>query len=322
MEVYKEQEPLVSICSITYNHAPYIRQCLDGFLMQQTNFPIEIIINDDCSTDGTTEIVREYAEKYPDMIFPIFHEENQYQKGVRGMFQRFVFPKARGKYIAICEGDDYWTDPLKLQKQVDILEQNPYVTMVYTGFQTVDKDGRRVEYDNFEYYQKKSKSGDIFRLLLQSNFIMTLTTCYRRECLVNNPILENCPATYDYALFLTAASMGDAAYLPEKAACYRRVPTGIIATQKSSITKWYKEVFYYFSNLFLDGKTKAFSKVESRKIKTEIVYQYLKTRIKGGSGERLKYFLKDRKLWGYVLPASLICFSRISWLKSAGNKYR
>lgn len=125
------ETPLVSICSITYNHAPFIRQCLDGFLMQQTNFPIEIIINDDCSTDGTTEIIREYAEKYPDKIFPVYQKENQYSQGGRGMFQKFVFPKARGKYIALCEGDDYWTDPLKLQKQVDFLEAHPDYSMCF-----------------------------------------------------------------------------------------------------------------------------------------------------------------------------------------------
>lgn len=116
--------PLVSICSITYNHALYIRQCLEGFLMQKTNFAFEVIINDDCSTDGTTEILKEYAEKYPHIIKPIFQQENQYQKGVRGMFQNIVLPRAHGKFIAICEGDDYWTDPLKLQKQVDFFQKN------------------------------------------------------------------------------------------------------------------------------------------------------------------------------------------------------
>ena len=133
--------PLVSICSITYNHAPYIRQCLDSFLMQQSNFPVEIIINDDCSTDGTTEIIREYAEKHPDKIFPVFHKENLYSKGVRHMFDRFTFTKAQGKYIAICEGDDFWIDPLKLQKQVDFLESHPEYSMVCCGADILTKNG-------------------------------------------------------------------------------------------------------------------------------------------------------------------------------------
>lgn len=125
--------PLVSICSITYNHALYIRQCLEGFLMQKTNFAFEVIINDDCSTDGTTEILKEYAEKYPHIIKPIFQQENQYQKGVRGMFQNIVLPRAHGKFIAICEGDDYWTDPLKLQKQVDFFQKNSGMTYCFTN---------------------------------------------------------------------------------------------------------------------------------------------------------------------------------------------
>lgn len=123
--------PLVSICCITYNHAPYIRECLDGFMMQKTNFPIEIIINDDASTDGTTEIIKEYEARYPDIIKPIYQIENQYSKGVRGMYANFCFPRAQGKYIALCEGDDYWTDPLKLQKQVDFLESHPDYVMCW-----------------------------------------------------------------------------------------------------------------------------------------------------------------------------------------------
>ena len=116
------EKPLVSIGCITYNHAPYIRQCIKGFLMQKTNFPFEIIINDDCSTDGTTEIIKEYEKQYPNLINAIYHSENQYSKGVKGIFWKYVFSKVRGKYIAMCEGDDYWTDPYKLKRQIEYLE--------------------------------------------------------------------------------------------------------------------------------------------------------------------------------------------------------
>lgn len=119
--------PTVSISCTTFNHGAYIKQCLDGFLMQKTTFPFEIIIHDDASTDNTREIIEEYTSKHPDRIFPLFQEVNQYSQGVRGMMFRFNFPRCRGKYIALCEGDDYWTDPLKLQKQIDLLESRPDV---------------------------------------------------------------------------------------------------------------------------------------------------------------------------------------------------
>lgn len=119
---------MVSVACTTFNHAAYIRQCLDGFLMQQTNFRYEIVLYDDASTDGTQQIIEEYVNRYPEIIFPLFQSENQYSQGVRGMMARFNFPRCRGKYIALCEGDDYWTDPLKLQKQVDFMEQHPDYT--------------------------------------------------------------------------------------------------------------------------------------------------------------------------------------------------
>jgi glycosyltransferase involved in cell wall biosynthesis len=104
---------------------------LDGFLSQKTNFPFEIVIHDDCSTDGTREIIEEYSQKFPDIIFPMFQHENQYSKGIRGMMARFNFPRCRGKYIALCEGDDYWTDPYKLQKQLGFKRHEPVWFMVY-----------------------------------------------------------------------------------------------------------------------------------------------------------------------------------------------
>lgn len=124
VEISKEEQPLmVTIRCITYNHEPYIRQCLEGFIMQKTNFRFEAIVHDDASTDGTANIIREYAEKYPDIIKPIYETENQYSK-LDGSIQRIMSEHIHGKYVAMCEGDDYWIDPLKLQKQVDFLESN------------------------------------------------------------------------------------------------------------------------------------------------------------------------------------------------------
>lgn len=133
----EKQPPLVSICCITYNHAPFIRQSIEGMLMQQ-GVDYEILIHDDCSTDGTTEIVKEYAAKYPDLIFPLYEEVNQYQNGKAGEIDFFNYKRARGKYIAYCEGDDYWTDPLKLQKQVEFMEANPDYSVCFHETQIYD----------------------------------------------------------------------------------------------------------------------------------------------------------------------------------------
>lgn len=121
---------MVSIQCWAYNHESYIRQCLEGFVMQKTNFRFEAIVHDDASTDGTAVIIREYAEKYPDIIKPIYETENQYSKH-DGSLGRIMDAEMRGKYIAMCEGDDYWTDPYKLQKQVDFLERHPDYSMCF-----------------------------------------------------------------------------------------------------------------------------------------------------------------------------------------------
>ena len=118
-----EHKPLVSICCLTYNHENYIRECLDGFLKQNTTFTYEILIHDDASTDGTADIIHEYWEKYPNIIKPIFQTENQYSQGKNCSNNNYN--RVSGKYVALCEGDDYWIDPNKLQKQVDFLEANP-----------------------------------------------------------------------------------------------------------------------------------------------------------------------------------------------------
>ena len=123
--------PLVSINCLVYNHEPYLRDCFEGFVIQKTDFPFEILVHDDASTDKSALIISEYTEKYPSLFLPIYQKENQYSKGVK-VSDTFQYPRAKGKYIALCEGDDYWTDPMKLQKQVDFLEANPEYGLVYS----------------------------------------------------------------------------------------------------------------------------------------------------------------------------------------------
>jgi glycosyltransferase involved in cell wall biosynthesis len=123
-------EPLISIVCTSYNHELFIRDALNGFFGQITKYPFEVIIHDDASTDDTQEIIKQYVDKYPKIITPILQLENQWMgKGISGT-TKFAFPAARGKYIAWCEGDDYWTDPFKLQKQVDFLENNSEFSLV------------------------------------------------------------------------------------------------------------------------------------------------------------------------------------------------
>jgi glycosyltransferase involved in cell wall biosynthesis len=122
--------PVVSIICNTYNHEAYIRDALDGFLMQQCTFPFEILIHDDASTDETPNIIREYAAKFPEIIKPIYQSENQWSKGDFRVF-RLQRERAQGRYIALCEGDDYWIDNKKLQKQVNFLESHPDFVMCF-----------------------------------------------------------------------------------------------------------------------------------------------------------------------------------------------
>ena len=122
--------PLVSICCITYNHSLFIQEAIECFLSQETTFPVEILIHDDASTDGTEKIIQEYEKRYSGLITPVYQKENQFSKG-RNPFVEFLIPLICGKYIAICEGDDYWIDTLKLQKQVDVF--NEYPDTVFCG---------------------------------------------------------------------------------------------------------------------------------------------------------------------------------------------
>jgi glycosyltransferase involved in cell wall biosynthesis len=143
------KEIVVSVQCLVYNHAPYLRQCLDGIVMQRTDFYFEAIVHDDASTDGSTEIINDYANRYPDIIKPIVEKENQYSKGKESKAQSLINSRLIGKYIAFCEGDDYWTDPCKLQKQVNYLESHPSCGMCYSSFDMVEENTGKFTPDLF-----------------------------------------------------------------------------------------------------------------------------------------------------------------------------
>lgn len=168
------KKPLVSICCITYNHERFISQCLDGFLMQNVDFPFEIVISDDCSTDNTKKIIDTYVSKYPAIFKDVSPSKNL------GSTKNFyhVLEKASGKYIAYCEGDDYWIDENKLQMQVDFLETNPEYGICYTKakqyIQSKQKFNKKSVGDAFDGFEDLLKNG---------NPIPTLTAVYRKDLL-------------------------------------------------------------------------------------------------------------------------------------------
>ncbi|NWF49023.1 MAG: glycosyltransferase [Ignavibacteriaceae bacterium] len=230
------KNPLVSIQMITYNHVSYIGQAIESVLMQKTNFPIELVIGEDCSTDGTREIVFDYAKKYPEIIRIITSEKNVgiHENGIRTLLS------CTGKYIALLEGDDYWTDPYKLQKQVDFLEANPDYGMVYTDYDILyeRKNPVTLKARNKYYWGKKEPpSGNIFEELLKGNFIRTLTVCFRKkyfENALNQGLFKNDWLQQDLIIWLEIGYYSKVKYLNKSMATYRNHQSGISRTGGSN----------------------------------------------------------------------------------------
>jgi glycosyltransferase involved in cell wall biosynthesis len=212
--------PFVSVCIITYNHENYIAQAIEGALIQKTNFPFEIVIGEDCSTDGTREIVFDYAKKYPNIIRVITSEKNV------GMINNFIrtLNVCKGKYIALCEGDDYWTDPLKLQKQVDFLEANPgFVICFHNARKLVQATG-----DNSSLFFNNPPR-DIFTLsdIIKNDFIPTLTCVFRSKLFKEFPDWYSNAYPGDWPLHILNAQHGKIKYIDEVMATYRLHEHGI-----------------------------------------------------------------------------------------------
>lgn len=238
-------KPIVSVCIPTYQHVQYIGKCLDGALMQETTFPIEIIIGDDGSVDGTVDVCKDYAERFPDKI-RFFNRERVLTRvfDSEAHIERFcnwwwTLRDARGKYVAICEGDDYWIDPLKLQKQVDFLENHPDYVMSHTSIQyyfqnqklfVQSRDAEINAHLNDDIHAEDILFSDRYR-------IQTVTVVYRKD--IAELVLSCDSSLYrsgrflqgDTPLWYGLLQHGKIHFLPEVTAIYRRNDGSVTATK-------------------------------------------------------------------------------------------
>jgi len=180
--------PLVSIDCNAYMHENYIQEAIQGLLMQRTNFKVEILIHDDASTDKTPDIIKYYANRYPNLIKATLQIENQYNKNPKTSNYVKPYPKV-GKYIARCEGDDYWTDKYKLQKQVDFLEKNPDYVVAYHDAIIVDTNGNIISKSKMHNKSKKDYSKE--ELIKGNTFILTMSRVHRNIKLNIPPEVRN-----------------------------------------------------------------------------------------------------------------------------------
>ncbi|MCB2379724.1 glycosyltransferase [Hymenobacter sp. BT635] len=260
--------PTVSVCCIAYNHERFLAQAIDSVLMQKTSFDVELVLGEDCSTDSTRQIALDYQRRYPDRIRLLLPEKNL---GVMGNFLA-TLEACTGTYIAIVEGDDYWTSPDKLQRQVDILEQHAScTTCIHDAEEFMDDDSKPPRLFSDKYpaalakHEKEITQGDIAE---HGWFIPTASMLFRRSALFPIPQWMHEAFSGDYTLHLLLTRTGNMYYLPEVMSRYRVHPGGIMsATQNERIiarnkkqifeTSYYKQMvdnrYHGRFNEFLEG---------------------------------------------------------------------
>ncbi len=246
-------KPMVSICCTTYNHEKYISEALDSFLMQKTSFPFEIIIRDDCSTDKTASIIREYEKKYPTLLRSIYEQENQYSKGVKAL--PVVMQQAKGKYFALCEGDDYWTDSEKLQIQISEMRKHPQCNLSFHPANEI-VDG----VFSGKIWGKHTEENKVFTDLemirnIGGMFCPTASVIICRKAMLPVPsFFANAPVGDDFIQFLGSLH-GGALFVAKNMSIYRRGHQGSWCTmmlnqnEKTSFEKWETHFIKYIASL-------------------------------------------------------------------------
>ena len=223
-------KPVVSISCITFNHEPFIEDALEGFLMQETDFPFEILIHDDASTDKTADIIREYEVAYPTIIKPIYQTENQYSQGKKPNVD-FNFPRSKGEYIAYCEGDDYWTDKKKLQIQVNFLKNNLDYVLTNHPCVSISID---LSNKNFPKLEEKDFSQNELK---KAPAIQTRTVCFR-NCISKFPPEYHVALVEDLFIWSLLGSFGKSKFIKNIDPSYYRVHGGGIFSGADDKKRW------------------------------------------------------------------------------------
>lgn len=222
---------MVTVRCLVYNHKNYIRQFLDGIVQQQTNFRYEAIVHDDASTDGSAEIILEYALRYPDIIKPILEKENQYSKH-DGSIRRIMNTHQHGKYIALCEGDDYWTDPFKLQKQVDFMENHSDYSCIWTNASTLLGETLYPPYNRYPF----DTDVPVEDIIVQGGlWIPTASILMTREAFFSFPANHRFNVG-DYPLQMWVAFKGKVRYLSDVTCVYRLSSVGSWTTRVANLS--------------------------------------------------------------------------------------
>ena len=239
----KENEAMVSICCLAYNHEPYIRDCLEGFVNQRTNFKYEVLIHDDASTDKTADIIREYEAKYPDIIKPIYQTENQYSKRVK-ITDTLNLPRAKGKYIAWCEGDDFWIDENKLQKQFDFMQAHPeYSACVHNSYRLNCKTGEKSLLSTFSEDRDLSLEDVVTNM---SGFFQTSSVFIKKElAIIPKEFYGKDFSDYQRVIYL--ALNGKIRYFKDVMSVYRLFSSGSWSEKLSN--KTVEQIVEYYQNI-------------------------------------------------------------------------
>ena len=237
----------VSILCLAYNQEKFIRQALESIMMQKTNFDLEVLIHDDASTDKTQDIIREFQKKYPNVIKPIFQKENQFSKGVRGVLMKNLLPHAKGEYIAICEGDDFFIDENKLQLQVDFLDKNSDYSICFHPVRVFFEDN---EHEESVYPQGKDETFFTEEELVRRNFIQTNSVMYRRQSYKDLPKTNIIPG--DWYLHLYHARFGKIGFIKKVMSAYRRHLGGLWWDSDHNIDELLKKQGSFHLTMYLE----------------------------------------------------------------------